>query len=537
MAHEVSKDRVDVLVVGGGPGGAVAAHTLAERGLSVVCLEQGDWVNPGDMPGTKPEFELLTRGKWSVWPNERRGRADYPLNVDDADADPIMFNGVGGGSVFYGAHWMRLLPSDFRVRTLDGICDDWPIRYEDLEPFYRQVDSFIGVSGLGGDPAYPEHDYPLPPHPIGPGGVQVARGMNALGWHWWPGTNAIPSSAYKNMGQCVRWGLCERGCPVGAKASFDVAYWPQATAAGAKLITGARVARITVDHRGLANGAIWIDVQGAEHRIEANSVVLAGNGIGTPRILLMSDDQHPEGLANSSGLVGKNLMLHPVNSVIGMYDEELEAWNGPAGQLIYSLEFADTDRSRGFLRGAKWALMPPLGVLHVLDHLQNQPFDERWGAHVHELASYTGRSMIWSGVIDDLPEESNAISLDQSATDSSGLPGVRLTYRRSENADRMIDFMNARMVESHEAAGAKRVLTAPLTESGHLLGTARMGTDPATSVVDAFGRSHDVPNLFIVDGSVMVTGGSVNPTATIAALSLRTATHVADTARSQRVPA
>jgi choline dehydrogenase-like flavoprotein len=537
MTRELSTDRVDVLVVGAGPGGAVAAHTLAKRGFSVLCLEQGDWVNPGDMPGTKPEFELLTRGKWSVWPNERKGRADYPLNVEDAEADPIMFNGVGGGSVFYGAHWMRLMPSDFRVRTLDGVCDDWPIGYEDLEPFYAQVDKFIGVSGLGGDPAYPDHDYPLPPHPIGPGGVQMARGMNALGWHWWPGTNAIPSSAYKNMGQCVRWGLCERGCPAGAKASFDVAYWPHATAAGATLITGARVARITVDHRGLANGAVWIDVQGGEHRVEANSVVLAGNGIGTPRILLMSDDQHSEGLANSSGLVGKNLMLHPINSVMGIYEEELQAWNGPAGQLIQSMEFADTDTSRGFLRGAKWALMPPLGVLHVLDHLKDHPFDEKWGAHVHELARYTGRSLIWSGVIDDLPEESNTVTLDGSSTDSSGLPGVKLNYRRSENANKMIDFMDARMVEAHEAAGATRTLIAPVTESGHLLGTARMGTDPTSSVVDAFGRSHDVPNLFIVDGSVMVTGGSVNPTATIAAMSLRTATHLADTARDQQVPA
>ena len=204
---------------------------------------------------------------------------------------------------------------------------------------------------------------------------------------------------------------------------------------------------------------------------------------------------------------------------------------------MYSLEFADTDPSRGFLRGAKWALMPPLGVLHVLDHLQHHTFDERWGAKVHEIARYTGRSMIWSGEADDFPEESSTVTLDPSSADSSSLPGVKVNYRRSENTDRMIEFMYSRMIEAHEAAGARRVLTAPLTESGHLLGTARMGTDPGSSVVDAFGRSHDVPNLFIVDGSVFVTGGSVNPTASIAALSLRSATHLADTARDQRVPA
>ena len=135
MTQDITQGRVDVLVVGAGPAGAVAAHTLAVEGFSVVCLEQGDWVNPTDLPGTKPEFELLTRGEWSVWPNERRGVADYPLNVDDADVDPIMFNAVGGGTVMFGAHWMRLLPSDFRVRTVDGVCDDWPIGYEDLEPY------------------------------------------------------------------------------------------------------------------------------------------------------------------------------------------------------------------------------------------------------------------------------------------------------------------------------------------------------------------------------------------------------------------
>ncbi|HCB02705.1 MAG TPA: GMC family oxidoreductase [Nocardioides bacterium] len=529
--------RVDVLVVGAGPGGAVATHTLATAGLSVVCLEQGDWVDPGDLPGTKPEFELLTRGEWSVWPNERRGVADYPLNVDDADVDPIMYNAVGGGSVMFGGHWMRLLPSDFRVRTLDGVADDWPIGYDDLEPFHQEVDRFIGVSGLAGDPAYPDHDYPLPPHPIGPGGVHLAKGMNKLGWHWWPGTNAIPSSAFKNMGQCVRWGLCERGCPVGAKASFDLAYWPHATAAGARLITGARVARITVDHQGLASGAVWIDRSGTEHRIEANAVVLAGNGIGTPRILLMSDDRHPDGLANSSGLVGKNLMVHPVTHAFGLYHEELEAWNGPAGQLLYTLEFAETDRSRGFVRGTKWALMPPLGALHVLEQLRRRPFDERWGSQVHDIARHLGRTMTWSANIDDLPEESNTVTLDPLRTDSSGLPGAKISYRMSENTRRMIEFTDDRMVEAHEAAGAVRVIRGEMTESGHLLGTARMGNDPRTSVVDRWGRAHDVPNLFIVDGSVMVTGGSVNPTANIAALSLRTARHIVETARDQAVPA
>src|ERR1044071_4059597 len=140
----------DVLIVGAGPSGAGVAHTLATRGLTVLCLEQGDWVDSAEMPGSKPEFELLTRTKWHWEPNVRGRREDYPLNVGDAQAPLSMFSGVGGSSLVYGAHWHRLLPSDFRVRTLDGVADDWPISYDDLKPYHDEVDEFIGVAGGGG---------------------------------------------------------------------------------------------------------------------------------------------------------------------------------------------------------------------------------------------------------------------------------------------------------------------------------------------------------------------------------------------------
>ena len=530
-------DHADILVVGAGPAGSVVSHTLASRGLSVTCLEQGDWINPEDFPGGKPEFELLIKGAWAWDPNVRKLPQDYPLNVDRCDLPPIMLAAVGGSSVVYGAQWQRLMPSDFRVRTLDGVCDDWPIAYEDLAPFYNIVDGFLGISGLRGDPAYPDFDVPMPPLPMGPAGMRMAAGMNRLGWHWWPGTNAIPSWPYKNMAQCVGWGVCERGCPAGAKASFDVGYWPHATRAGAQLITGARVARITVDGRGYANGAIWFARDGTEHHMSSNSVVLAANGIGTPRILLMSDDQRPGGLANSSGLVGKNLMIHPNSVVAGLYDEEIQSWKGPAGQLMYSLEFYETDLSRGFYRGSKWCLMPIPGVLSVLEMFRNHPFAHRWGRQAHKLSNYAGRALTWFCIVDDLPKETNRVTLDDSLTDSSGLPAPRVTYRFSENTQRNLHFSADRAVESHEAAGAAHIFVLPVGPSGHLMGTARMGNDPETSVVDRFGRSHDVPNLFIVDGSVMVTGGSMNPTASIAALALRTATHIAETARLERVPA
>ena len=533
-------DDADVVIVGAGPSGAVTAHTLAAKGFKVVCLEQGDWVNPTDYPGNKPEFELLLQQQWSWNPNTRGRPADYPMNLDGADVTPIMFAGVGGSSLLYGAQWMRLMPSDFRVRTLDGICDDWPIGYDDLEPFYTRVDAFMGVAGLGGDPAYPPQDYEMPPHPLGKGGMRMARGMNDLGWHWWPGTQAIPTWNFKNMAKCVRWGVCETGCPAGAKASFDLGYWPHATAAGATLITGARVREITLDARGNADAVIWIDRDGQEHRQRGKTIVMAANGIGTARLLLLSKSTaFPDGLANSSGLVGKNLMLHPNNEALGLYDEDIESWKGPAGQLIYSMEFYETDRARGFYRGAKMNLMPVPGILRLLENFDGLPFEQRWGPAAHDLARYAGRALSWAGNIEDLPEESNRVVLDATLTDSDGVPAPRIEYRISENTQKSLDFALDRMVEMHEAAGATHVFRHPLWKEapGHLLGTARMGNDPSTSVVDRFCRSHDVPNLFIVDGSVMVTSGAVNPTATIAALALRTAEHIAETARDPRAAA
>ena len=203
----------DVVVIGSGPSGGVVTHTLAARGFRVVCLEQGDWVNPTDYPANYPEWELLIQKQWAHDPNDRGLPADYPLDVSDSDMRPVMFNAVGGSSIYYGAEWPRLLPSDFRVRTLDGVADDWPITYADLAPYNDRIDAFIGVSGLGGDPAYPDGlDYPLPPHPLGKAGRKAAAGMNALGWHWWPGTNAIPSQKFKELSQCARWGTCEWGC-------------------------------------------------------------------------------------------------------------------------------------------------------------------------------------------------------------------------------------------------------------------------------------------------------------------------------------
>ena len=538
-----NKDIADVLIVGGGTSAGVAAKHLAEAGFKVVCLEQGDWISQSDIPGDKVEFELLNSKQWSADPNIRGRRQDYPTDLSESEMPVWMFNGVGGSSILWGAIWPRPMPSDFRVRTLDGVADDWPISYEELQPFYEAMDLEMGVSGLGGNPAYPPGIAPpLPPLPIHKTGRRMAEGMNSLGWHWWPGTNAIPSKDYRNQKQCVRYGLCRFGCPHGSKASTDITHFPIAQQHGAQIITGARVAQVTINEKGLANGAIYIK-DGKEHFQAASIVILAASGIGTPRILLMStSNQFPDGLANSSGLVGKNLMLHPYATAVGLYEEELEDWIGPAGEFIGSMQFYESDPSRGFVRGAKWMLMPTTGPLTTVDRwtkgpgVSHEPF---WGKDfAPKMKSSIGHMLQWAIVPEDLPEEINRVTLSPTLKDSDGLPAPKIHYRVSENTRRLLDFHIERAFDSHKAAGAHKwwVGGAKGTQSGsgHNTGTARMGNDPASSVVDRWGRTHDVPNLYIIDGSVFVTSTGVNVTPTICALAKRTATYIANNAKNEK---
>lgn len=533
--------RADVLVIGAGPSGAVSARYLAERGFGVTCLEQGRWHNPSEYAGEDAHYELRTTEDWHKDQNVRRLEEDYPTDTSQSDLSPVMYNAVGGSTIHYGALWSRLLPVDFRVRTYDGVADDWPISYEELEPFYDQSDRDFGVSGVAGDPAYPAGMLPtMPPLPITASGRKFAEGMTAKGWHWWPGRNAIPTQDYGHLKACVRYGTCVSGCPNGSKASVDLTHWPEAIRHGAMLVTGARVREITVDARGRATGAVYIDRDGAEHHQQADVVIMAANGIGTPRLLLLSDSpQHPDGLANTSGLVGRRLMLHPHAAVFGVYDDPLEGWLGPMGEYAYSLQFYDTDRSRGHLRGAKWAMCPLGGpmVTRLLASLEGSP---TWGPGIQRrIRELTGHTVMIAVVSEDLPSEENRVTLDPVLTDSDGVPAPRIAYRQDENNIRLLEWHRARIVEALSASGAKEFMHLPLwpDEPGHLLGTARMGDDPEISVVDAEGRSHDVPNLFVVDGSVFVTAGGVNPTSTIAANALRCATRLAERAALQEVPA
>ena len=513
---------VDVLIIGAGASGAAVAWSLADTRLRILCLEQGDWMNPADYPTTGRDWEARQLSDFSFSPNQRRSAWDYPVSEDNSPIKIANFNGVGGGTILYAGHFPRFHPSDFRVRTLDGVADDWPIDYRTLEPFYAQNDRIMGISGLAGDPAYPDKQPVLPPVPLGKAGATMARGMNALGWHWWPSDSAVATQDYEGRARCINLGNCLGGCAQGAKASTDITYWPLAIRAGVELRTRCRVREITVDDHGMANGVHYFDGDGAEHFQAAEVVILAANGVGTPRLLLNSKSTaFPDGLANSSGLVGRNLMFHPYAGITGYFDSPQDGYRGPSN-VIWSQEFYETDPARAFVRGYTFEFTRGRGpVMTALSGFGTGRIP--WGAGHHEaFRGLFNRITGMVAICEDLPEAHNRVTLDPFLKDPDGIPAPRIDYVLSDNSRRMLAHAVARGTQALRAAGAYDVSSeSPLSIGGwHLMGTARMGIDPTRSVVNPWGRSHDVKNLFIVDGSIFVTSAGVNPTSTIQALAL-----------------
>ncbi|HIG43747.1 MAG: GMC family oxidoreductase [bacterium] len=525
----MANEPVDVLIIGAGASGAAFAWSMADTRMKILCMEQGDWMNPSDYPSTGMDWE--SREDFSISPNRRNRETDYPINETNSPIAVANFNGVGGGTVLYAGHFPRFHPSDFRVKSLDGVADDWPIDYETLAPYYDENDRMMGVSGLEGDPAYPDKKSMMPPLPLGKSGQVIARGFNKKGWHWWPSDSAIATEQYDGRDKCINLGACVHGCAQGAKASTDITYWPHAIRAGVELRTRCRVKEITVNDQGMATGVIYFDAQGNELEQKAEVVVMACNGVGTPRILLNSvSRQFPDGLANNSGLIGKNFMFHPYASIQGVFEDPLDGNHGPHDS-IWSQEFYETDLSRGFVRGYTYEINRGRGPVATA---MTGVFSGRipWGEGHHQAyRKYVNRLTGMVAICEDLPELHNTVTLDPELKDSNGIPAPKLDYTLSQNSKDMLAFSIARASEVLRAAGATDILSeSPIAGGGwHLMGTARMGTDPENSVVNEWGRSHDVPNLFVIDGSIFVTSAGVNPTRTIQALAL----YVADSMKKR----
>lgn len=508
------------MIVGAGASGAAAALVLAEAGLRVVCLEQGGWLDQRAAPSLGPHWEAALQTAFHPNPNIRRLPSDYPVAEDDTPIRPALYTGVGGSTLRWGAHFPRMRPADFRARTLDGVAEDWPLSYAELEPFYDQVDTITGVAGLHGDPANPPRCAPrLPPLPLGPGPARLAAAFDRLGWHWWPSDAAVLTAPQDGREACNNCGPCGVGCPRHARASADIAWWPRALVAGAELRTGARVLRVEP-------GRVVYHRDGERRTQPARAVVMAASGLGTPRLLLAS------GLGGWA--TGRHLMHHPTAIVTGLFEDRLDGHKGPFACALYSQEFIKDDAARDFRRG--YQLQALRGGGPVQTALGGYMARVPWGRTHHASFEATfGHSVSLTVTAEDLPDPENRVTLDERIADSDGLPAPRLHYRLDGNARAMLDHGIARASEALREAGACRVVVNPLAAAAgfHFLGTARMGTDKRASVVDAACRLHDAPEIVVVDGGVFVTSGAVNPTPTIQALALRAVTLLAARLRGE----
>ncbi len=513
-----------MIVIGSGAGGGVIAKELGESGIKVVVLEAGRRYNPyNDYPTEMPDFEVRAANVFAP----RDARRDSYTSGGATQFHYNRVKGVGGATLHYHAMSPRLHESDFRVRSEDGVADDWPIEYADLEPYYTRVEYELGVSGPDGELANPfdpprSKPYPTPPHEFNLASKIVKRGADKLGLHLVREPLAIPTKDWNGRPACIGAGTCRLGCKISAKSSIDVTYIPKAEATGRVDIRTECMAReITIGQEGQARSVIYLDREGQEREIHGRGVVVAGNAVETPRLLLLStSSRFPDGLANSSGLVGKFFTEHLSIFAYGRFSERLDPWRGvPTGGIMQ--DFYATKTQNSFARG--WTISVENDGQWPLSVASRIP---GWGAeHKKRVEELFGRQVGLATDGEQLPDERNQVALDPVFKDIYGLPVPRITNNHHGNDLAMIDAMASCLKEILEAAGAKEVAVEKCIpgNSSHYLGTCRMGSDPRNSVVDPWCRSHDVPNLFIGDGSVFVTAGAANPALTISALADRTA--------------
>ena len=552
MVRFADKTQVDFVVIGGGGAGAIVAKELSTAGLRVVLLEQGPYLHEGNFQHDELQFkdifdppgigrEVLTRDHTLQPDTFRRTDKEKAVAVPFAEYGRC----IGGGTVHFTGNYWRFHEIDFHERSKCGEVPgtglaDWPITYAELEPYYTKAEWELGISGAAGaNPFDPPRSkpYPLPPMPIQSSGVLLERGARKLGWHPYPAPLAILSRPYRERAACAHCGFCEYfGCEWGAKSSTLATVIPLAERTGrCEIRSESYVRKISTDARGRIDGIFYFDRAKQEHFQRAKAAVVCCNGAETPRLLLMSESNlFPHGLANSSGLVGKYFMIDLGSSCQATFDHPLNDYKGVRVTRVVQ-DFYDSDPKRGFFGGGgidtRFNFYPISFALYGLT-----PDAPRWGAGFkNALRENFNRTMTVYGHTTCIPLESNSISLDPEVKDAWGLPALRITYKCHPDDLSTMKFFTDRSMELLDAAGATKKWAAPVedaTAAGHLMGTCRMGNDPEKSVVDKNHRAHDVPNLFIVDGSSFVTSGRNQPTCTIQALAYRAADHLVRLAKS-----
>ncbi len=539
------KEVYDAIIIGSGAGGGTVAYRLTRAGMKVLLLEQGRRYDPlEDFP--------LGQNNWERWdhfdtqnpdsyvsPPQYLGKRAMGL-VSTLHGSPVVQNprlalnyvrasGLGGTTLRYQAEAHRFPEHAFTMKSLFGIADDWPLSYQELAPYYAQAEQLLGVAGDHRNPFKPAREpFPMPAHPLGCPSQHIAAGAARLGLTLSSNSLAIPTRPYRGRPACIYCRGCGHGCPVGDKGSIDVVMIAPAEATGKLTIkTGARALRIEVNRQGLAEAVIWKG-EGGIQRTYGRTIVVAGGAIETPRLLLNSASRSfPHGLANTNGLVGAYLMTHLSVVLVVLFDEPVKSYQGlPIDSRIW--DFSSPERVReqggGFALGVMGS---PEGIVSPAMFALTAP---GWGRkHKAYMKQYYGAHSSIFGVAEEIPKKENRVRLSETK-DTDGVPKAQVSLALRDGDLKLLELMRDRCRELARASGVQEIaLYTSIDSMGatHVAGTARMGRDARDSVVNASGQTHDVPNLFIADSSVLVTQGcGDSPSLTITALALKIADHI-----------
>ena len=512
MREYAEDEPVDFVIVGTGAGGGTLACKLAEYGFSVVALDAGAYWRPlEDFASDETAQTKL------FWTDPRIVDGENPLELGSNNSG----KSVGGSTVHFAMVSLRFRPEWFRSQTALGYGTDWPLDWREMWRYYTEVEQALKISGPVRYPWGPKRPrYPYRAHEVNAAGLVLARGAEAMGIDWTPTPLATVSAPRGLSPPCVYRGFCTSGCSTNAKQSVLITWLPRALAAGAEIRDLAMVGRVETDDAGRATG-VQYQREGRWRFQRARNVVVAGYAIETPRLLLNSaSGRYPDGLANSSGLVGRYLTTQANQAVWGVMEQEIRSYKGPPSLAITEhWNYADTGKD--FHGGYCYMSQGPLPVLWGGTQLGSRGL---WGeALVDEMTQYNHVAGL-KIVGECMPQQRNGVTLADEK-DQYGLPIARVTYSLCDNDRRLIAHSLRFMGQALEAAGGREIWTQD-DDTCHLNGTARMGDDPRRSVVNGDCRSWDVPNLWVCDGSVFPTVGGVNPSLTIQAIACRTADRI-----------
>lgn len=535
LAYKKKRQRADVVIIGAGASGGAAAKVLCEAGVKVVVLEKGPWRKKESFGGD----ELANINRYNLWPDPmlnprtwRETAADVPRREMFCPVPQM----VGGGTV----HWQGWLPrfteNDFRLRTIAGevagtSLADWPITYDELEPYYLKVEWAFGVSGQSGANKFESRrsgGYPCPPMPLSRYAQKFMLGCDALGWNAFPTPQAALSRPFNGRKATVVSAFAQQhGDPTGTRSSALNVFVPDAVATGNfELRPDCAVRELTLDGQGKVKAAIYQDADGDVVEQEADLFILACGAMETARLLLLSQSgRFPKGLANNNDLVGRNVTFHEYSAAVGTYEDPVYAWAGGGYVSASTFQHYEHDAARDFVSGGHIAVA---GVGIPLPINWRLPGAPTWGAETKQIdRQFFNHSLAIAMVLHDMPQHDNRIDLDEEVVDAWGLPVARVTLKPHENDLRQGRYLIDRSGDILEASGAttiRKIYAERVTGNcSHQHGTTRMGNNDSASVLNKWCRAHDVENLYVVDGSPFPTGTGANPTLTIMANAWRVA--------------